>query len=300
MKCRFIHAERSNHDVRTLCDVLEVSHATYYRWRKDGELPSEKHDEKLFEDIEKYFHRSGETYGARRIHEDLRRKKIAVGRKRINRIMQANELHAVRAKKRIKTTDSKHAFPVAPNFLDRNFDPAATPLNHRWAGDITFIWTDEGWLYLAVILDLTSRRVIGFACSANIDRHLALDALRMAIGVRRFCASTLLFHSDRGSTYAATEYRKALTELGITCSMSDVGECLDNAVIESFNGTIKRELIDRRRWFSHDEVSAAITKYITTWYNPYRFHSSLGYMSPIEYEIALATGDALAPKAEAR
>jgi putative transposase len=153
-----------------------------------------------------------------------------------------------------------------------------------------FIWTDEGWLYLAVILDLTSRRVIGFATSANIDRHLALDALRMARAIRRMIPPAIIFHSDRGSTYAATDYRKALTELGIICSMSDVGECLDNAVIESFNGTIKRELIDRRNWYSHDEAAMAIAKYITEWYNPYRFHSSLNYMSPIEYEIALTTG----------
>jgi len=140
---------------------------------------------------------------------------------------------------------------------------------------------------------LTSRRVIGFATSANIDRHLALDALRMAVKNRPNVAPSLLFHSDRGSTYAATEYRKALTSLNITCSMSDAAECLDNAVIESFNATIKRELIERRVWDSHGEVAGAISNYILSWYNPCRYHSSLGYMSPVEYEIALATGKIL-------
>ena len=240
--------------------------------------------------IQTEFEKSGETYGARRVREGLHRKKIHAGRSRVSRIMQQFHLHAVRPKRCIRTTNSKHEFPVAPNLLARNFEPSATPLNARWAGDVTFIWTSEGWLYLAVILDLTSRRVIGFATSANIDRHLALDALRMAISNRPNITPQLLFHSDRGSTYAATEYRKALTFLNITCSMSNVGECLDNAVIESFNATIKRELIDRRTWDAHDEVAAAIFKYITSWYNLCRYHSSLGYMSPVEYEIAIAAG----------
>ncbi len=270
-----------------MCRVLDFSHATYYRWLKDGCLPSEKRDAALLETIKESFRKSGQTYGARRVHEALKRRSIPVSRMRVNRIMQENGLHAVRPKRHIRTTNSKHKFPVAPNLLARNFAPAATPINHRWAGDITFIETREGWLYLAVILDLTSRRVIGFAMSAKIDRHLALDALRLAARTRGTLENDILFHSDRGSTYAATEYRKALTALGMTCSMSNVGDCLDNAVIESFNATIKRELIDRRTWYSHDEVCAAIAEYILEWYNPYRYHSSLGYKSPIEYEIAL-------------
>ncbi len=290
MKCAFIDSERMNHRPRLLCKVLDISHATYYRWRKNGFLPSEKRDAELFKQIKAKFDESDHTYGARRIRKALHRKEIQAGRNRVNRIMQQFQLHAVCPKRCIKTTNSKHAFPVAPNILARNFEPAATPLNIRWAGDVTFIWTSEGWMYLAVILDLTSRRVIGFATSANIDRHLALDALRMAIANRPNTTPALLFHSDRGSTYAATEYRKALTALNITCSMSDVGECLDNAVIESFNATIKRELIDRRTWDTHDEVAVAISKYITSWYNPFRYHSSLGYMSPVEYEIAIAAG----------
>lgn len=290
MKCAFIHSQRTKHDVRILCNVLELSHATYYRWSKHQQLPSEKRDAELLINIEKHFRKSKQTYGARRVREALRRKGIAVDRKRVSRIMQAAQLHAVRPKKRMKTTNSNHAFPVAPNILNRNFAPSATPLNTRWAGDVTFIWTLEGWLYLAVILDLTSRRVIGFATGANNDRHLILDALRMAVACRMQRAKELVFHSDRGATYAANDSRKALKLLEITCSMSDVGECLDNAVIESFNGTIKRELIDRQTWYFHDEVAAEISSYIASWYNLCRFHSSLGYMSPVEYEIALTTG----------
>jgi transposase InsO family protein len=287
VKCRFIQQERAHHDVRVLCRVLEISRATFYRWKQEGRLPCEKRDEHLLTHVRIHFKKSGQTYGARRVREALHRQGIHVSRKRVSRLMQAAGMEAVRPKRRIRTTNSKHEFPIAPNILARNFEPAATALNVRWAGDITFIWTDEGWLYLAVILDLTSRRVVGFATSANIDRHLALDALRMASRLRPVA---LLFHSDRGSTYAATEFRKALTSLGITCSMSDVGECLDNAVIESFNGTIKRELIDRQDWPSHDSAAVAICEYITAWYNPFRFHSSLGYLSPVEYELAVISG----------
>ena len=150
----------------------------------------------------------------------------------------------------------------------------------------------EDWLYLAVILDLASRRVVGYAMSANNDRHLVLDALRMASEKRPNRSAKLIFHSDRGSTYAATECRKALESLGIQCSMSDVGECLDNATTESFNATIKRELIDRHEWKSHDDVAVAVVRYIEQWYNPRRLHSSLKYQSPVEREIALITAQA--------
>jgi putative transposase len=290
VKCAFIDSERENHRPRLICQVLNVSHATYYRWRKHGCLPSEQRDAELLTRIHEVFEESEQTYGARRVRKDLHKRGIHAGRSRVSRIMQQFRLYPVQPKKCMKTTNSKHAFPIAPNILARNFKPSATPLNVRWAGDVTFIWTLEGWLYLAVILDLTSRRVIGFATSIHIDRHLVLDALRMAIANRPSTSPALLFHSDRGSTYAATEYRKALTSLNITCSMSDVGECLDNAVIESFNATIKRELIDRRTWESHDEVAVAISRYITAWYNLRRLHSSLGYMSPVEYEIAIRAG----------
>lgn len=203
-----------NHDIRLMCRVLDLSHATYYRWAKDGGLPSGKRDAALLESIQQCFHKSSQTYGSHRIHEALKRRNIPASRMRVNRIMQENGLHAARPRRRIRTTNSKHAFPVAPNLLARNFAPVATPVNFRWAGDITFIWTDEAWLYLAVILDLTSRRVIGFATSENIDRHLALDALRMAAAPRKELPAGIVFHSDRGSTYAATEYRKALTSCG--------------------------------------------------------------------------------------
>jgi len=294
VKCLFVQQERVNHEIGMLCLVIGISRATYYRWLRDDGLPSQKHDAQLLGHITEQFSGSDETYGARRVHAALKRIGIRVSRARVSRIMRERNLHAVRPKRRIHTTNSKHEYPVAENLLDRNFSPDATGLNCRWTGDVTFIDTKEDWLYLAVILDLASRRVVGYAMSANNDRHLVLDALRMAAEKRPNRSTKLIFHSDRGSTYAATECRQALESLGIQCSMSDVGECLDNATTESFNATIKRELIDRHEWNSHDEVAVAIIRYIEQWYNPRRLHSSLKYRSPIEHEIALITTQAKA------
>lgn len=289
MKCQFVHRDRVNHEIGVLCFVIGISRATYYRWLQDDGLPSQKRDTQLLSHITEQFSESDETYGARRVHAALRKKGIRVSRGRVSRIMQNHGLHAVRPKRHIRTTNSKHEYPVADNLLDRDFSPGSTGLNCRWTGDVTYIDTREDWLYLAVILDLASRRVVGYAMSANNDRHLVLDALRMAAAKRPNRSEKLIFHSDRGSTYAATDCRKALESLGIQCSMSDVGECLDNATTESFNATIKRELIDRREWKSHDEVAVEIIRYIEQWYNPRRLHSSLKYQSPVEREIALIT-----------
>ena len=289
MKCQFVHREQVNHEIGILCFVIGISRATYYRWLRDGGLPSQKHDAHLLSHITEQFSDSDATYGARRVHAALRKKGIRVSRARVSRIMQTHDLHAVRPKRRVRTTNSKHDYPVADNLLDRDFSPSSTGLNCRWTGDVTYIDTREGWLYLAVILDLASRRVVGYAMSANNDRFLVLDALRMAAARRQNRSAKLIFHSDRGSTYAASDCREALDLLGIQCSMSDVGECLDNATTESFNATIKRELIDRREWSSHDEVAAEIVRYIEQWYNPRRLHSSLNYQSPVEREIALIT-----------
>jgi len=278
-----------NHEIGILCFVIGISRATYYRWLRDGGLPSQKHDAQLLSHITEQFSESDATYGARRVHAALRKNGIRVSRARVSRIMQTHDLHAVRPKRRVRTTNSKHEYPVADNLLDRDFSPSSTGLNCRWTGDVTYIDTREGWLYLAVILDLASRRVVGYAMSANNDRFLVLDALRMAAARRQNRSAKLIFHSDRGSTYAASDCREALDLLGIQCSMSDVGECLDNATTESFNATIKRELIDRREWSSHDEVAVEIVRYIEQWYNPRRLHSSLKYQSPVEREIALIT-----------
>jgi putative transposase len=227
---------------------------------------------------------SRKTYGSPRIHAALRREGFRVGRKRVARVMKAGGID-VRVRRRFRaTTNSKHAHPIAPNILKRRFDvKALKAVNRVWAGDITYIETQEGWLYLAVVIDLRSRRVIGWSMSHRMAEELVLDALRMAL-LRRKPPRGMLHHSDRGSQYAAKAYRRLLRDHHIRCSMSRKGDCWDNAVIESFNATIKTELIHRVKWTTREEARAAIYKYIETWYNTERLHSTLGYRSPCEFE----------------
>jgi transposase InsO family protein len=192
---------------------------------------------------------------------------------------------AVRIRRRFRvTTTSKHNHPIAPNILKRRFGiKSVKALDRIWASDITYVDTHEGWLYLAVIVDLRSRRVVGWSMSQSLAEQLVLDALRMAL-LRRKPARGVLHHSDRGSQYAGKAFRKLLRDHGIRCSMSRKGDCWDNAVVESFNATIKTELIHRTKWMTREEARAAVYEYIETWYNSKRLHSTLGYLSPIEFE----------------
>jgi putative transposase len=288
MKCAFIHAERHTYTVRLLCSTLGVSHAAYYRWCVRQPSTRKQEDTKLLNVIRQSHKNSRKTYGSRRVHADVQELGIRCSRRRIQRLMQSDGLLAVRARKRVRTTDSRHEYPIAPNILNRDF-ACGPELNRRIAGDITYIRTLSGWLYLAVLLDLSSRRVIGWATSAKIDTDLVLDALRMALRTRVLQPGAL-HHSDRGSQYAATEYQKALEAHGIECSMSEKGECYDNAVIESFNGTIKRELLHRQKWANHEQATMAIGWYIDSWYNCSRRHSSLGYLSPVQFELRAQAG----------
>ena len=195
--------------------------------------------------------------------------------------MRENGISARLRRKWRSTTNSRHGLPVAPNDLDRNFQ-AAEP-DRVWATDITYIWTLEGWLYLAVVLDLFSRRIIGWSMADHMRTELALGALDMAIG-NRLPEGTLLHHSDQGSQYASFPYQKRLEENGITCSMSRRANCLDNAVVESFFGTLKQELIHRQTWMSREQARTAIHEYIEIFYNRWRRHSTLGHLCPAEYE----------------
>jgi transposase InsO family protein len=196
--------------------------------------------------------------------------------------MHENRLVA-RTRRRFRTTtDSKHSFPIAPNLLERDF--TATRPNASWVTDITFLWTLQGWLYLAVIIDLFSRRVVGWATSRNVDRHLALAALDMALR-QRHPGDDLVHHSDRGSTYASTDYRNALEKKRIECSMSRKGDCWDNAVAESFFASLKREMEDIDHLESWEAANISVGEYIDGFYNPYRRHSALNYNSPIEFEL---------------
>ncbi len=227
---------------------------------------------------------SNETYGSPRIHAQLRHENIRVGKKRVARLMKAGGV-VVRIRRRFRvTTNSKHGHPVAPNLVARRFGVAEIgAVNRCWASDITYIDTQQGWLYLAVILDLRSRRVVGWSMSQSLEEQIVLDALRMALA-RRQPGAGIVHHSDRGSQYAGEACQKLLRDHGMVCSMSRRGDCWDNAVVESFNATIKTELIHRTRWNAREEARAAVYKYIETWYNAKRLHSTLGYQSPIAFE----------------
>jgi putative transposase len=267
-----------------MCRLLQVSKAGYYLWRDRAPSARAQADERLTAQIKIIHRTSRKTYGSPRVHAQLRLQGTRVGEKRVARLMKAAGL-VVKTRRRFRlTTTSNHTHPIAPNVLRRRFGVAQIgALDRCWASDITYIDTQEGWLYLAVILDLRSRRVIGWSMSRSLEERIVLDALRMAL-VRRQPARGVLFHSDRGSQYAGKACRRLLRDHGMRSSMSRKGDCWDNAVIESFNATIKTELIHRTKWQTREQARAAIYEYIEAWYNSRRLHSTLGYMSPIAFE----------------
>jgi putative transposase len=226
------------------------------------------------------------AYGSPRVHLELRARGIRVGKKRVERLMRENGLEARQKRRFVNTTDSHHELPIAPNVLDRNFDVQAA--NMTWVGDVTYIATAEGWLYLAVLLDLFSRRIVGWATSACNDRELALRTLAQALRARR-PAPGLVHHTDRGSPYASDDYRRALDAHAIVASMSRTGDCYDNAVAESFFATLKAEHVDHEDFATRDIATASIGDYIEGFYNCARRHSHVGYVSPIEFELRAHT-----------
>jgi putative transposase len=284
VKFAFIHEEKATWPVEALCDVLDVSRSGYYAWRSRPPSMRTLEDEQIVVDIKAAQKVGRGNYGSPRILRALRKNGKRVGKKRIERLMRREGIVAKRRKKFRLTTDSKHADPIAPNVLNRDFDVASP--NTVWATDVTYVWTLQGWLYLAAILDLCSRRVVGWATGPNNDRQLALDALARANAARQ-PSEGLLHHSDRGSVYASGDYRGALTTFGMTASMSRKGDCWDNAVAESFFATIKGEMIDHEVFETRAEATAAIADYIDGFYNTCRLHSSIGYVSPIEFELKL-------------
>ena len=267
-----------------MCRVLELAPAGYYAWCKRSS-PSLRTiaDERLLLNIRVSHQASDGTYGSPRVLRDLRADGLRVGRNRVARLMKRDGLKGRARRKWTRTTDSNHAYPIAPNMLNRQFDPNGLTLNRVWVSDITYIPTGEGWLYLAIVLDLASRRVVGWAMRPTLEAELALTALRMAIA-RRQPAPGLIHHSDRGVQYACTEYRDLLAARGMQASMSRRGDCYDNAVAESFFATLELELIARRRWRTRDDASHAIFEFIEAWYNARRRHSTLNYLSPTQYE----------------
>jgi putative transposase len=281
VKFALIDAEKANHPIALACRSLEVSRAGYYAWRDRPESNRDVEDRRLTVRLRAAHEKSRRTYGSPRLHAKLNREGTKVSRKRVIRLMQADGIVARQRKRYRCTTMSDHDQPVAANLLDRQF--TADKPNQRWVGDTTEIKTPTGKLYVAVILDLFSRIIVGWALSASNNRHLTLHALEMA--VKRRCPDVgLLHHSDQGSTYASEDYRDELEARGITCSMSRRGNCHDNAVAESWFSTMKSELGES--FESNGDAKTKLFDYIEVFYNGERLHSVLGYVSPVEFERA--------------
>ena len=269
-----------------MCRVLGVSRSGFYAWRQRPRVSDlMKRNAKLLERIRRVHERSRRTYGSPRVHRQLRRDSVRVGKKRVEHLMREHGLRGrIRRRYRV-TTDSNHSLAVAPNTLNREFKVDSA--DRVWASDITYIQTETGWCYLAVILDLHSRLVVGWALAEHMRTELIETALQAALGQRN-PSPDLLHHSDRGSQYASTGYRNRLAKIGIEVSMSRRGNCWDNAVVESFFGTMKQELVHHEQWAGIVEVRSAIHDYIEVFYNRKRIHSSLGYRTPAEVDEGAA------------
>ena len=284
MKYAVIARHRGEFPVRLMCRVLEVSPAGFYASQTRPPSARTRADQRLRLEIRTAHAASQRRYGAPKIHEELRTSGIAVSRKRVARLMRLDGLRSKRARAFRVTTQSGHAFPVATNALGRQFDVSThNECDRVWAADITYLATGQGWLYLAVILDLASRRVVGWCADARLDQTLTLRALQMALRQRR-PATGALHHSDRGVQYASAAYRQLLADHNITCSMSRLGDCWDNAVVESFFATLKTELASDADWPTRWVAQRALWQYIESWYNCQRRHQTLGYRTPVQYE----------------
>jgi len=274
-----IGRRRSLYPVRMMCDALKVSASGYYDWQARPESPRAKYDRQLTETIRQVHAESDGTYGSPRIHVELNATGHPCGRPKVARLMHLAGLKGC-PKRRFRVT-TKSGMTRASNLLEQDFSAATT--NERWASDITYLWTGQGWLYLAVVMDLYSRRIIGWSMSRRINRHLVLDALNMALGQRR-PGDDLIHHSDRGVQYLSDDFQALLKVNGITCSMSDRGSCYDNAVVESFFASLKRERTKRRKYQTRNEARADVFDYIERFYNRKRRHGYVGNISPVQFE----------------
>lgn len=287
---RFITAEKATWSVRRLCSALQVSRAGYYAWASDDSRVYERENARLTVHIRAIHRRSRETYGAPRITKELREEGWTVSRKRVARLMKCAGIAGIPKKRfRGSTTDSDHDLRIAPNLLERRFDVDLP--NRVWVGDITYLPTDAGWAYLAVLIDLHSRKVVGWALDDHMRTSLVQEALNMAVRLREPLPG-LIHHSDRGVQYASRSYQAALTELAATPSMSRKGNCWDNAVAESFFGTLEQELVKRKHWKDLVAARADVADYIHGFYNTERRHSTLDDVSPAAFEAAFAARQA--------
>jgi putative transposase len=286
MRYQFIQEHQGQFRTTLLLRMLDVSASAFYGWQKRPVSPRARQKELLVARIGELFYASKARYGSPRIHRDLQTLGIRCSRKRVARLMKEHNLTVRKPRRFVTTTDSGHAFPVGQNLLNREYQvESVSGLNRAWAGDITYVPTAQGWLYVAVILDLKSRRVIGWSMRDSLEQTLVHEALNMALGQRLSAVpETLLFHSDRGSQYAAHEYQARLQKNGIVCSMSRKGDCWDNAVVESFFATLKKEEVHRENYLTREQAKTSLFYYIEIFYNRTRRHSALGYISPHEYE----------------
>ncbi len=281
MRYPFIHAEKATYPIGMLCRVLQVWPSGYYAWRRRAARPRQGANRVLLQQIRILFAQFHQRYGSPRIYRELRAQGQCVGRHRVARLMRQAGLQAQRPKRYKTTTDSTHDRPIAPNRLGRDF--ASQAPNEKWVGDITYIPTDEGWLYLAVILNLFARRVVGWSMRPHMKDELTLEALDRAWAQRQ-PPPTLIHHSDQGSQYASDAYRARLRKHRLRPSMSRVGDCWDNAVAESFFASLKTELVHRQRFVTRAQARSALFEYIEGFYNTHRRHSTLDYLRPAEFE----------------
>jgi putative transposase len=278
----FIQDHARQWPVRVMCDALEVSPSGYYSWLRRPPSFQEQRREALAGRIREIHEEARRCYGSPRVHAALDGADGARSVNTVAKIMRDNDIRAKTARRfRCRTTDSAHALPVAGNVLDRQFDPSGP--NEAWVADVTYVPTGEGWLYVAIVEDLFSRKVVGWSMADHMESRLVVDALEMAVQ-RRLPGEGLLAHSDRGSQYASDHYQRPLGKHGIECSMSGVGQCWDNAPAESFFATLKKELVHHEQYATRAEARASLFEYVEVFYNNQRLHSSLGYVTPAAFE----------------
>lgn len=277
----YIRAQEGKQTISEMCEALGVSQSAYYHWRNAPPSQRERDNERLQTLIHATHREHRKVYGSPRITAELKERGEQVGRRRVARLMRQNRISGLQKRRWRRTTDSRHKLPVAENLLDRNFSADAP--NKVWVGDITYVWTAEGWAYVAVIIDLFSRKVVGWALRKSLCRELAIAALDKALMLRR-PPERLVHHTDRGCQYASRDYRKLLASHGLIQSMSGAGNCYDNAACESFFASLKKELVHRESYATRTEAYDSISDYIDNFYNPIRRHSALEHRSPVEHE----------------
>ena len=285
MRFAFIREHRSRWSIESLCRVLRVSTRGYRAWISRPVCQRQRTDLKVLAHIREHFVLSNSTYGRPRMTKELKEAGLDIDERRIGRLMKLNGIRPVRTRRHKVTTDSRHSLGIAANVLNGDF--VANAPNRKWAGDISYIWTNEGWLYLAVVIDLFSRRVIGWAASDRMKKDLAIKALDMAVRLRN-PSPGCIFHSDRGSQYCSHDFQKKLTEYRMMPSMSGRENCFDNAAVETFFKSLKAEMLWRQTWPTRQQATAAIFQYVNGFYNPRRRHSYLGSISPLAFEAKAA------------